>query len=424
MYPNPQDVLPLPPHPDLDQYRKRAKELTAASRNGEEALLAWAREWIAALVRLNPGAARMDQRELDRRAHQIASFASARMKQAGHKVSQAQFVLARAHGFDSWPKLVHHVEEIARSASDISVFEQAADAILNGDLSTLERLLRADPGLVHARSDREHRATLLHYASANGVETYRQKTPKNILAIVRLLLDAGAEVDAEADVYGGGATAFALTVTSEHPRQAGVQNALADLLLERGARMDPRIVHYCLVNGCPEAAAHLADLGAPVGVVEAAGIGRLELIRQAFEPPKAVSAKDQAAAMVMAAWYGQREAIELLLESGVDPGARTVDDGRTALHVAAYQGDSELVELLIRHGAPLDVTDAEFGTPPMVWALHAWLVDNKPDAEGYKRVLLALAGAGARVERQWLENERVRGEPQLFQDILQGPSPQ
>lgn len=29
MYPNPQDVLPLPPRPDLDQYRKRAKELAA-----------------------------------------------------------------------------------------------------------------------------------------------------------------------------------------------------------------------------------------------------------------------------------------------------------------------------------------------------------------------------------------------------------
>ena len=34
MYPNPQDAVPLPPHPDLEQYRKRAKELVKASRAG------------------------------------------------------------------------------------------------------------------------------------------------------------------------------------------------------------------------------------------------------------------------------------------------------------------------------------------------------------------------------------------------------
>ena len=182
--------------------------------------------------------------------------------------------------------------------------------------------------------------------------------------------------------------------------------------------MDPQIVNYCLVNGCPEAAAHLADLGAPVGFVDAAGIGRLEVIRQTFEPPNTVPQKDQAAAMVMAAWYGQREAIELLLEKGVHPGARTAGDGRTALHVAAYQGDADLVELLIRHGAPLDVTDAEFGTPPMVWALHAWLKEDRPDPEPYKRVLLALAGAGARVEREWLDDERLRADSGLYEVLL------
>ncbi len=419
MYPNPQDVLPLPTHPDFDQYRKRAKELTAAGKAGDEALLAWAREWIKTLDRLSPSAVRMDQRELDRRAHQVAMFARERMGKGGGKVTQAQFVIARAHGFESWPRLKHHLEELARSSSGISTFEQAADAIVNGDLPTLERLLRADPALIHARSDREHRATLLHYVSANGVENYRQKTPKNILEVTRLLLEAGAAVDAEADVYGGGATAFALTVTSAHPRLAGVQNDLADLLLERGARMDPGIVHYCLVNGCPEAAAHLADLGAPAGFVDSAGIGRLDVIRQAFEGPEPVSEPDRASAMVMAAWYGKREAIELLLELGVDPGATTSADGRTALHVAAYEGNVELVELLIRHGAPLDVADREFGTPPVVWALHAWLRESRPDAEAYKRVLLALAGAGARVEREWLEDdERLQDDPRFHEALM------
>ena len=87
-----------------------------------------------------------------------------------------------------------------------SSFEAAADAIVSGAVAALERLLHDDPELVRARSTREHRATLLHYVSANGVENYRQKTPANAVEVAKLLLDAGAEVDAAADMYGGGST--------------------------------------------------------------------------------------------------------------------------------------------------------------------------------------------------------------------------
>jgi Ankyrin repeats (3 copies) len=418
VYPNPQDVLPLPPHPDLDQYRTRAKELAAACRSGDGSIMSWATEWIAALVRLQPEVFRESPRDLDRRAHQVAEFAGERLQRAECSLSQAQFVIARAHGFESWPRLVHHVEGLTRSESDISTFERGAEAIATGDLLTLERLLHDDPALVRARSSREHRATLLHYVSANGVESYRQHTPGNILAIARHLLDAGAEVDAEANVYGGGLTTFALVVTSEGPRAAGVQNDLADLLLARGARMDPRIVHYALVNGCPEAAAHLADLGAPIGLIEAAGIGHLDAIRQAFELPDGVAEQDQGAAMVMAAWSGQRDAIALLLQLGVTPGARRTHDGQTALHAAAFQGDTALVELLLRHDAPLEVTDKVYGTPPMKWALHAWLVENRPDANAYAAILRALAAAGAKVKREWLDHDRLRADGDLYAELL------
>jgi ankyrin repeat protein len=424
VYPNPQDVLPLPPHPDLDQYRKRAKELTAAARAGEAALLSWTMQWIETLARLHPGAANSSPRELGRRAHQVTEFASERLRQADYSLSQAHFVIARAHGFASWRRLVNHVDGLAHLASDISAFERAADAIVTGDLPTLERLLRADPDLVRARSSREHRATLLHYVSANGVESYRQRTPSNIDAITRYLLEAGAEVDAEADVYGGGQTTLSLVVTSEHPRAAGVQNALADLLLARGARMHPGIVHYCLVNGCPEAGAHLAELGAPVGFVEAAGIGRLDPIRQAFEAPKTVSPKDQAAALVMAAWSGQREVIALLLDLGVDPGARREHDGQTALHAAAFQGDAAMVELLLRHGAPLEVTDMVYGTTPIVWALHAWLKEGREDAQAYTRILLALAAAGAKLNRERLDDDRIRADAALYSALLRASGPE
>ena len=54
MFPNPQDALPLPPRPDLDQYKKRAKDLLKASLSSDPAAVrAWAADWIASLVRLS-----------------------------------------------------------------------------------------------------------------------------------------------------------------------------------------------------------------------------------------------------------------------------------------------------------------------------------------------------------------------------------
>ena len=55
MYPNPQDAVPLPPSPDLENGRKRAKELLRAAREGDDALRAWATRWVETLLSLQPG---------------------------------------------------------------------------------------------------------------------------------------------------------------------------------------------------------------------------------------------------------------------------------------------------------------------------------------------------------------------------------
>ncbi|HEX6133810.1 MAG TPA: ankyrin repeat domain-containing protein [Longimicrobiales bacterium] len=413
MYPNPQDVLPLPASPDLDQYRKRAKELVRACRSGDDAVHSWAAGWVDRLFALQGDTSASARLDSERRARQVAEFARDRLA-PDCALSQAQFVIARAHGFPSWPKLVHHIEAISGADADRSAFERAADAIVAGDLAGLERLLRAHPGLVHARSDREHRATLLHYVSANGVENYRQKTPANIVAIARRLLDAGADVDAEADVYGGGATTLGLAVTSAHPRLAGVQNELANLLLERGARIDAGIVRGCLMNGCPEAGAHMATRGASIDLEEAAGIGRLDLVARWFEPPRTESPADAASALIMASWYDRRDVVSFLLDHGVAVGTRAPKDGDTALHIAAYNGHVALVDLLLQRGAPVNVTDDVYHTPPLVWAMHAWLVENRSDAEAYRTVLRMLADAGAVVKPEWLDDDRLRADPDLF----------
>jgi hypothetical protein len=85
------------------------------------------------------------------------------------------------HGFASWPKFAKHVEELAHANTPVSKFEMAVDAIVSCDLARLKNLLSENPEVVHARSTREHRSTLLHYVSANGVEDFRQKTLRILL---------------------------------------------------------------------------------------------------------------------------------------------------------------------------------------------------------------------------------------------------
>jgi hypothetical protein len=68
-------------------------------------------------------------------------------------------------------------------------FSQAVEAIVTGDESGLRALLHAHAGLVHERAPFAHRATLLHYVAANGVEV--QRSPKNAPAIARVSFGSG-----------------------------------------------------------------------------------------------------------------------------------------------------------------------------------------------------------------------------------------
>src|SRR5207247_4490346 len=120
---------------------------------------------------------------------------------AGLELADAQLLIARWYDFQSWQTLAEYVADVNRAGSPVCQFESAVEAVITGDLATLESLLRGNPELVRARSTRIthfdpplHRATLLHYVAANGVEGHRQKTPKNAVEIAKTLLKAGAEV--------------------------------------------------------------------------------------------------------------------------------------------------------------------------------------------------------------------------------------
>jgi len=217
MFPNPQDALPLPQRPNLEHYRDFSREILKACKSGDtDAIRDWANKWVN-MVAQKSGV--RFTRELpvavSRWVEQVEEFAQRNLvgDNAGCRLGEAQFVIARSHGFESWARFSKHLNALAEKNSAVARFESAADAIVDGHLTELKRLVREDRRLVRARSTREHSATLLHYVSANGVEGYRQKTPKNIVAIADVLLKAGAEVDAEADVYGGGATTLGLAAT-------------------------------------------------------------------------------------------------------------------------------------------------------------------------------------------------------------------
>jgi len=398
MFPNPQDALPLPLHPSIERYKKTAKELVKACKTGEPAAIRdWAEEWVGALVKLS-GLATTPELPVSTQnwIEDVAEFARRTLLDSDRKcaLTDAQFVIARSHGFESWPTFSRHVNALARE----SRFEAAADAIVNGDIGTLKRLLREEPELIHARSRREHGATLLHYVSANGVEGYRQKTPQNIVEITEMLLRAGAEIDATANVYGGGCTTLGLAATSVHPERAGVQEALLQALLGHGANMDQRsgagngqsIVSGCLANGRLNAADFLASRGARLDLVAAAGLGRLDLVETFYPQVTEEQVRD---AFLWACEYGRNHVVEFLLGKGVDLIVHS-RDGQTGLHWAVIGGQLDTVKLLLRHKAPLEVENSYGGT---VLGQALWSAAHGGDPELYVAILETLLEAGAKI---------------------------
>ena len=119
-------------------------------------------------------------------------------------------------------------------------YSAAVAAVIDGDTENLERLLREHPRLAGERSEAEHRATLLHYVAANGVEPELQKVPAQALEITDLLIAAGADPDATSAIGGGGpgSTPLVALVTSAHPSEAGLQEPLTQRLLDAGSKVD------------------------------------------------------------------------------------------------------------------------------------------------------------------------------------------
>ncbi len=127
------------------------------ARSGHEAtrtaaplsLRAWVTEWIDTLVKLydlDITLPRQGQRaytpaeigyRIERTVDRITKHLNATdgPSRGACTLTQAQFALAREHGFASWPNFAKHLEALARATSPVSQFEAAVDAIVGGDMA-------------------------------------------------------------------------------------------------------------------------------------------------------------------------------------------------------------------------------------------------------------------------------------------------
>jgi ankyrin repeat protein len=295
----------------------------------------------------------------------------------------ASLALSRWYDFADWQRLTEHVEAVTTPGSPVACFEAAVESVIDGDVATLTKLLREDPSLVRARSTRVthfdppvHGAMLLHYLAANGVEGYRQRSPKNAADVAKVLLEAGADPNALCSLYGSRCTTMALLVSSTPPDQAGVQVALVDVLVDYGATIAPAgegnwtsPIETALVFGKHEAAKALVRRGARIDTVAAAaGLGRVHDVRGML--PTA-SAEDRHRALALASQLGHADVVRVLLDAGEDPNRFNPPGTHShscPLHQAIAGGHLDVVKLLIDGGARLDIKDTIYQATPLGWA--------------------------------------------------------
>jgi ankyrin repeat protein len=309
----------------------------------------------------------------------------------------ARLALARWYEFQDWQRLEEYVASV-QQPGPIAQFERAVDAIIDGDIATLRALLKDDPRLVRARSTRvnnadppQHRSTLLHYLAANGVEGYRQRSPKNAADIAKLILSTGADPNALSWAYGGTCTTMALLVSSTPPAQAGVQVALVETLIDFGASVTPTgegdwtsPIETALVFGKHDAAQALVRRGAPVqSLAAAAGLGRIEDVTRML--PSA-AAQDRHRALALAAQNGQADAVKALLDAGEDPNRFNPPGTHShtpPIHQAIASGHLDVVKLLVDRGARLDIKDTIHHGTPLGWAKYC----DRPQIADYLRTI-------------------------------------
>jgi ankyrin repeat protein len=397
---NTTDVTPLVAEPAWELYEQKANELFEACKSVDHNTIEYVRKFHPRPDTLT---------DINRPACNIT-------------MEDTRLILAREHGFENSEEFRKHVCDLSDTTTLTWQFECAADAIITGDLRLLKDLLSQNPDLTKALSTRAHRATLLHYIAANGVENYRQRSPANAVEMADLLLAAGSEPDELANVYDQKwGTTLDLLVSSVHPAKAGVQVALVEKLILGGAaingiRNDGSPLHTAIYFRYPRAAEELLRLGARVdNVAVAAALGLTDVVADNLDGsghllpggrlidlpwinvPRTPEATLELA-LVWAAMHNRADTVSFLLEKGVKNASRDHQQW-TALHWAAYLGYPDIVRLLMEKKAPLEARN-EFGGTVLDQTI--WATVHEGVGEYHIEIIRTLIDAGARIHSWWL----------------------
>jgi hypothetical protein len=256
-------------HPDLDQLKRQAKELLQAFLAGEP--------HAAAEVNAH-------YRQAD-----AATFA----------LHDAQLVLARSYGLESWPKLKAYV--------DGATVRRLAGFVQAGDLVQVRAMLTTRPELANMTMSYgdEHRP--LHFAVMH-------RLPE----IVRLLMQHGA--DARSGIHPHRDATTALTIATER----GYDEIVAIIQEEEQRRREAMsAAHTTVTSAQDELSEAIAD------GEEAAAVASLE------RSPALVHAADRDGWTPLHIGSAVRNAklVRWLLQHGADPNRRG-KDGRTPLDLA------------------------------------------------------------------------------------------
>lgn len=257
-------------------------------------------------------------------------------------LSDAQLTIAREHGFPSWPRLkghietptlANHLEKPHHERIADPDFRLAVKLLDAGDVEGLRSHLRKHRTLVHRHVLFEggnyfRNPTLLEFVAENPVR--RGGLPQNIVAVTRVILDAGPEPAARNET-------LMLVSTGRVPRECGVQLPLIDLLCDDGA--DPAsAIRAAALHSELAAVDALLLRGAPMDLPIATALGRVDDFRRLLP-----QASKEERHLALASQFGRLEIVALLLDAGEDPDRYNPVGGHshaTPLHQAAWNGDA------------------------------------------------------------------------------------
>ncbi|MBN2072161.1 MAG: ankyrin repeat domain-containing protein [Candidatus Krumholzibacteriota bacterium] len=269
-------------------------------------------------------------------------------------------------------------------------------AIEAGDAARVKEILRNVPEAVNERADNTFRELPIHFAATVG----------NI-EIARILLDAGADVDAgDSD----NSTALGIAAMRKHhemvrflleqgadvnhrDRKADTplsfacyrgNDEMVQILIDSGADLYFRnphgetMLHYACQRGLPALAAHIVANGTDLEtqsinggtpLAYAAGSDNTEIVRMLLENganPNPPVKKGDVTPLIFTTWRDAVESARILLENGANTETRGYQ-GKTALMNAADNCSMEMASLLIEHGANVNAVD-ENGATALVLA--------------------------------------------------------